>query len=309
MILAGLEWNVPPRGGDEHATLLVPPGPQEWATLAEFKDRFDDYDLGDRPKPDAAEALRWLAGRSEGDSGGPLVVYNHPSRKDASSMDNVADLEAWTAVNDVVVGFEGRAGPPGRPSDRLVHRTRRRPSTGGTRWRPGPATRGTRCSSAASTCTARSPHRTSTRPIPGDLNDYWPCQFSETWLYVPERTPTGVLRALRAGTFFGAHGRIAREVELTVNVDGLPRPAIAGETIEVPAGTAVTVSLRFSVPERDWKDEPNRIDAVEFIVITPAAVRVLSQAVTGTGPQVVSQTVDAGEGWLRGPCSRPARRF
>src|SRR4051794_17970772 len=41
---------------------------------------------------------------------------------------------------------------------------------------------------------------------PNDLNDYWPGQFSETWLYAPERTHAGALRALRAGTFFAAHG-------------------------------------------------------------------------------------------------------
>ena len=43
-VIAGLEWNVPPFGGDEHATLLVPEGPREESILAEFKRRFDDYD-------------------------------------------------------------------------------------------------------------------------------------------------------------------------------------------------------------------------------------------------------------------------
>ena len=43
-VIAGLEWNVPPFGGDEHATLLVPEGPREEPILAEFKRRFDDYE-------------------------------------------------------------------------------------------------------------------------------------------------------------------------------------------------------------------------------------------------------------------------
>jgi ABC-type branched-subunit amino acid transport system substrate-binding protein len=38
LILAGLEWNIPPDGGDEHVTVLVPPSPDEWPILAEFKE-------------------------------------------------------------------------------------------------------------------------------------------------------------------------------------------------------------------------------------------------------------------------------
>src|SRR5439155_25873260 len=42
LILAGVEWNIPPSGGDKHCTVLVLPSPHEQESLAEFKDRFDD---------------------------------------------------------------------------------------------------------------------------------------------------------------------------------------------------------------------------------------------------------------------------
>jgi hypothetical protein len=107
-----------------------------------------------------------------------------------------------------------------------------------------------------------------------------------------------VLRALRAGTFFAAHGHIARAVELTVAAAGLPRPAGAGEAIEAPAGTALTFTLTLDVPERDWEGRPNRVDAVELLVIEPGSVAARPHALTGTGRQTVTDTFVLGSGGL-----------
>ena len=57
--MGGMEWNVPPWGGDEHATIFVPASKER--LLTEFKASFDDYG---RDKHDAALAvagLQWLA--------------------------------------------------------------------------------------------------------------------------------------------------------------------------------------------------------------------------------------------------------
>jgi hypothetical protein len=259
--------------------------------LQEFKDRFDDFELGDRPKPEAAPALRWLASRT--DSGlGPLVIYNHPSRPDAASMENVGDLTGWRAVNDVVIGFEGAPGHQGA-TPLGSYRYTEQPID---RWdpaaaRPGDAwdtllQRGIDIHAALAGSDFHSDR--------GGLNDYWPCQFAETWLYVPEATPAGVLRALRAGTFFAAHGRIVRDVRLGVSAAGLPRSAMAGEAIRVMPGAAIDVSVTFTVPETDWEGQPNAIDEVEVIVITPGGVTVRAIPVDGTGRKTVTTrlTVD-----------------
>ena len=293
MILGGIEWNVPPYESVEHVIVLAPPGPREWSTLAEFRARFDDFDLGSRPKPGAAEALRWLTGQRDGSST-PVVFYGHPSRKDGSSMDNVADLESWRLAADIVIGFEGAPGHQGGDVVGSYLYTEKTMD----RWDPAAARPGDawdtllrRGNDVHGALAGSDFHAAGT----ADLNDFWPCQFSETWLYVPGRTPSGLFRALRAGTFFGAHGHVARDVELTASVEGLTRPAISGESIEVPAGTAVTLSVRFSVPERDWNGEPNRIDTVEFIITTPAGTSVSTESVIGPGPQVVSKVITADE--------------
>ncbi|MEL6824593.1 MAG: hypothetical protein AAFP70_22775, partial [Calditrichota bacterium] len=97
--------------------------------------------------------------------------------------------------------------------------------------------------------------------------DYWPGQFSETWLYAPDNSEAGILKALRAGSFFAAHGHIVRKVQLEVMADGLERPAQAGEIIAVPAGKEISVSLTMNIPGTDWQGVENRIDRVEIIQI------------------------------------------
>ncbi len=114
------------------------------------------------------------------------------------------------------------------------------------------------------------------------LADYWPGEFAETWIYAPDATSNGVLRGLRAGTFFGDHGRIVREVELTVAAPGLARPAGVGETIAVPPGTNLMVELSYQVPSEAWRSGPNHIDHVELIAIDRHGARVVSEG----APQV-----------------------
>jgi hypothetical protein len=95
--------------------------------------------------------------------------------------------------------------------------------------------------------------------------DYWPCQFSATWVYAPDRSIGGVLQALKAGSFVGEHGHIVRDAEFTLAGDGLPRKAVPGEVVHVPSGRSVRLELRATIPAVDWAGRENRIDSVEFI--------------------------------------------
>lgn len=296
VIVTGMEWNVPPFGGREHATLLMPDNPAAWAMLGEFKLRFDDYERDDESLPTAAEALDWLVEGARSFPIKPVVVYNHPSRRDASSLENVEDMVAWRSVNDLVVGFEGGPGHQGKPPIGGYRETE--PTID--RWdpvvaRPGDAwdTLLQRGYDVVGAIASSDFHNDN----PSDLNDFWPCQFAETWYYVPEKTTAGVLQALRAGAFYGVHGHIVRGLELTALVDGLVRPLMAGEGAQVKAGTEVPFVLSFDVPEIDWQQQPNQVNAVEFIVITPSGVDTRVHQVAGTGPQSVTERlVVGGEG-------------
>src|SRR5262249_16845371 len=89
-------------------------------------------------------------------------------------------------------------------------------------------------------------------------DDFWPCEFAATWIYAPDRSVDGVLRALHAGSFFAEHGHIASEVELQVRVDGSPRPVVPGETIALKAGDRAAVSLHMRVSPLDYRGRENR---------------------------------------------------
>ena len=276
VILAGLEWNVPPWGGDEHATVLVPPGDNEWSTLQVFKAMFDDWGREEHDPALAEVALVWLAKQKNSAGLSPFVLLNHPSRKRQRSTDVVEDIDRWRKLNDLVLGFSGAPGhqntEPLGAYDETIQVV--------DRWDPVVARVGDAwdilLQRGFDVWAARAPSDFHSRSA-----DWWPGEFSETWLYVPERSPAGVFRALKAGCFFAVHGHIARQVELSVEADGLPRPAFCGEVIEVPRGAEIAVRLGLEVPVTDWRGMPNRIDEVEIIVVTAAGAKVHARTTPG----------------------------
>jgi hypothetical protein len=277
IILLGLEWNLPPWGGDEHATVLVSPDVDAWKTLSVFKSRFDDLGLKEHKAELALEGLRWLETNATKKDIRPVVIYNHPSRKRDNSLAIVNDILSWRKENDLVIGFDGAPGHQGR-NNAIGSYTRKEKTI--ERWDPVVATVGgvwdTLLMKGIDVWGARADsdfHNDN----PNDLNDFWPGQFSETWLYVADRSPNAVLQAYRAGSFFAVLGHIVREVELTVEAKGLPRRAYPGEVIALPAGKLITVRVKCVVPPEDWQGKANRVDLVELIGLTKASASILAK--------------------------------
>ena len=90
-----------------------------------------------------------------------------------------------------------------------------------------------------------------------------------------------MLRALRAGSFVGVHGGIVRSAELRVMTPGLERAALAGESIRVPAGAALSVDLVMDVPGTDWSGAANHVDAIELIGVTKDGARIVASGAPG----------------------------
>ena len=134
------------------------------------------------------------------------------------------------------------------------------------------------------------PRISTTRPA----ETYWPCQFSATWIYARDRSGSAVLAALRAGSFFGVHGDIAREVQLTLTADGLRRAAMAGEVVRLAAGASITVELHAAVPATDWEGRANRLDLVDLIGISGDGAKVLHSGPLVDGRLRFQTTVPAG---------------
>ena len=286
VILAGAEWNIPPSGGDDHAVILVPVEAEH--ELATFKTLFDDLDRTSHSADLASAGLRWLRTHAARTDLLPVLVYEHPSRRSDRSLERAEVLRSWLSVNDVAIGFAGAPGHQGK----APFGSYKGKETPLDRWDPVAARVGdawdTLLQSGHDVWAAYAPSDFH-NDYPTDLGDFWPGQFSSTWVYAPERSQAGVLRALRAGSFFADHGRMLRSALVGVTAAGLSREAWAGEVVRVPKGTRVDVTVRFESAE----DAP-QIDGVELIGVDSAGGRVLVGDRPANGALTHSMSVSDG---------------
>jgi hypothetical protein len=267
ILLAGVEWNVLPWDGREHALVLAPADSNERQLLGDFKMLFDDLHENEAvANRTASRALGWLAEQAAAQHvESPVVIYNHPSRKRDDSLSLVDEFVRLRKSSEILVGFEGapghQQGPPIGAYEQRIQTI--------DRWDPAAAEAGNAWDELARkgidvwAAVANSDYHESGGP---KTIDYDPGEFAATWIYAPTRDARGVLAALRAGSFFGVHGLIAEHAVLSITVDGLPRPAIAGESICVAANTRLQCRLDCDVPPVDWRQQPNRIASVDFLI-------------------------------------------
>ena len=289
VVLTGIEWNVPPGKGQDHAAVLFPPELEDAALTGEFKEKFDDLNKeGENPEL-AVAAFQWLQGHANTATGPVVMFLNHPSRR-APDVATVHKQLSWLAEvsGGIFVGSEGAPGhqnakPLGAYGGKLQPEDR---------WDPAIAPPGGAWDQLLGAGTDLW-GALATADFHGPGGDYWPCQFSATWIYARERTVVAVLQALHAGSFVGVHGDIARHVQFSLAADGLPRPAISGEMVRLPSGAPMTLELRATVPATDWEGQPNHLDLVDIIGVTEGSATVLH-----SGPLV--------DGLLRYQTSVPA---
>lgn len=268
ILLPGLEWNIPPYAGREHVSVLLSPDQAE-RVLPVFRQRFE------QDGATAEGALRWLADQVPGPDA-LVLIYNHPSRKDEDEGENARDMLAWRAVNTLFIGF---AGAPGHQKRATVGSYTHWITTRD-RWDPVVAEVGGTWDRLLDQgldvwgALAVSDYH-------NDTLDYRPCAFSRTHIQVPERSARGVLRGLRAGSFWADVGRVLDALEVTLNAPGFVLPISPGETARVDPAQAVTLSLRLK----------------RSGVLPPGALKIelIGNARTGRPALLSSRTLEAGQ--------------
>lgn len=230
ILLGGIEWNIPPYGGREHVTVLLAPALVE-RVLPVFRQRFEQDDAT------AKAALQWLAAQVPKPDEA-VLIYNHPSRKDEDVQENARDMLGWLAVNHLFIGFEGAPGHQNKTPVGSYHSVLQTED----RWDPVAAQVGGVWDSLLDqghdlwAALAVSDYH-------NDNMDYAPCAFSRTHILVPERSAEGVLRALRAGSFWADTGRVLDGLTLRLAAEGLLIPISPGETARIDPAKPVTVQV------------------------------------------------------------------
>jgi hypothetical protein len=268
-VITGLEWNVPPGTGDEHAGVLFPASDEGLDRLSAFKTRFDGFGKEGDTSSLVFEALTFLA-PPDRSAVAPVVLFHHPTRRPDSPHAPTATLPRLRAAAPaIVIGFEGA---PGHQRAEPLGAYDRGPAPVD-RWDPIAAEiGGTWDEWLADGVDLWGAVASS--DFHNESGEFWPCEFSTTWIHAPDRSPDGVIRALRAGSFFAAHGRIVTRAHLRAAIAGAPRAIVPGEAAEAAEGTAVTVTFTVAAPALDYLDRPNRIDLLEIIAVGRDGTRV-----------------------------------
>ncbi|MDB4476030.1 PHP domain-containing protein [bacterium] len=228
LILAGIEWNIPPYGGREHVNILVDPTlePQ----LLAFTELFKKHDS-------ASQGLNWLAERRS-ERAEILAFYDHPSRRDKTVEENRKDYLNWTPDNNVLKGFEGGPGHQ-KANPRGAYKELFQTDQG---WDPVIAKIGGVLDDFLDE--GRNPWAAlANSDFHNRGGDYLPCEFSRTHIAVPDVSPNGVLQGLAAGTFWGETGAFLRRLEVKVRSPDLIFDASPGESFLLGDQRSIRVAV------------------------------------------------------------------
>ena len=240
LIFHGFEWNVP---AGEHATFLVAQGSGEKDQVRDFMTKYDQsYNPEANSQEKAIEGLQY----AERMNPKPLVLLNHPSRRGKYSL---AEIKAYDEAGTVAAGFEGAPGHQANPtrgsypgiepgSSRTYGGYDKMTAEVGGLW-------DTLLSEGRKWfITANSDfHKHYTEN--GD--DFWPGQYSKTYVWAKEKSYAAVLDSLRNGRSYTVQGDLINALELTAEVQG--KKAGLGETLFCSQSGDVKVTIKVRDPQ------------------------------------------------------------
>ncbi|MBD3649049.1 MAG: phosphoesterase [Pseudomonadales bacterium] len=277
----GMELNTP---GADHSSLIIAHSDDEAQQLFQLESRFDKHepwpaDPGRDNEDLMIEALQYM----EGLSPEPVVIANHPSRsatgEGAWGLYDPAEFRRWndTAPNIAI----GMAGAPGHQAAAL------KPDGSLREQAPRGAYRGYPTLGGFDQMTAQlggfwdsmlgeGRRWWITANSDSHINwaeggyDFWPGEYSKTYVFA-QKNHDDILRGLREGHVFVTTGDLVSAIDLTVtDTTGAGHAAMIGETLEVPAGSSLTITIRFLDPGTPnfHGDNPrvNRIDLIGGLV-------------------------------------------
>lgn len=268
-IIPGFEWNIPPFGGREHATVLFADTPAMKRQLRSFRKQFDHYKEYKTQFLSSKPAFQWLNTVTEKDAVKPVVIYNHPSLKDFQTAENQYDMQLWAQETDVVIGFSGAPG----------HQRKRGLNNGSYQsvlrtihgWDPSIAIIGGEWDKLL-----QSGYRVTAARAASDFHnvgmDYWPCQFSSTHLFSESNAQNDVLMAMRQGQMWAQHGQFVESLKFSVKNEKGKVHNIGSVADVGQIGENIKINLEVNLAPEDWQGFATSLDELELIIITENSI-------------------------------------
>ena len=123
-------------------------------------------------------------------------------------------------------------------------------------------------------------------------NDFWPGEYCKTWTFVVDQDRDGrysaqeIADALRLGNSFCVHGDLINALQFSVKTQD--ETATMGETLKVPAGKDVKVTIKFKSPPVNNNGNRPLVDHIDLIAGSVTG-RISSTLPDGTANPAYSQ--------------------
>ncbi len=268
-IMPGLEWNIPPMNGREHATLILPKSENAQRNITAFRNRYDHFERFNEKVLSPVEALNWLDKHGQDNSNiKPLLLYNHPSRKDFQQNENEHDFTYWREHSDLVLGFSGAPGHQKKQGiNNGSYEFNLRTVNG---WDPSVENIGGEWDRLL-----QQGYKIWAARAASDFHntkmDYWPCEYSSTHVMAKSRNHNDILRAFQSGNYWAQHGNFVNSLNFNIqtNIEKL----LMGNSGYSQAQDKVSVNLTINLNNKDWQNQLTSLDEVELIIITDKIIK------------------------------------
>lgn len=227
LIFSGIEVDVPSYKGREHMNILPLPSIEKAMLLNLSRILTTEPDSEKAASNDIF--FETLAQYSSSEKPPQFIsIYNHPSRKDKKLSENLKDYNEWKKGGLLLTAF---AGAPGHQKDDPIgsYKTKFNTIDG---WDPFVAKVGGGWDQLLKNgervwgAIASSDYHNSDMDAP-------PCGYSRIHVNVADKSYSGILSAIKAGTFWADHGNLLAKYQFTVEVGQKRQLAYPGAEVSL----------------------------------------------------------------------------
>ncbi|MCF2947754.1 VanZ family protein [Paraglaciecola aquimarina] len=234
LILSGAELNPPSYSGREHVNVLFTPDNEDKAYI-ELRKK-----LSKKRKKLTDEQLFEAISDIRTESKDIVAIYNHPSRKDFNLNENKEDYRKWNSSN-LFIGFSGA---PGHQNAKNIGSYNNNFKTID-RWDPVVAEIGGTLDQLLEEG-ENVYGAIASSDFHNEKLDFPPCAFSRIHVSAPDKSYSGLMSALKNGTFWASQGNFLAEFKLIVEVSENNIQLSPGESSAVDKGSIALVSASIS---------------------------------------------------------------